>query len=223
MDTRIYPPSVVRDTLSFLGTTTRWFGGARVILRRFDEWQTRWPANTLIRVLDVGTGGAELPIEMVRWARRRGRRIAVTALELVPDIAAVARDNAGAYSEITVRVADVAALERGGEQFDYVVASLLFHHIPPERSADTLRLFDRLSARGMIVSDLERSPAGLVAVSLLSHLIGNAVVRHDGPLSVRRAFRVEELTALAVETGLNYLTARSEPFFRVSLSGEKNA
>jgi len=47
------------------------------------------------------------------------------------------------------------------------------------------------------------------------------VVRHDGPLSVRRAFTVHELARLAAGLGLSYLQARQERPFRLSLAGEK--
>ena len=87
----------------------------------------------------------------------------------------------------------------------------------PEYLADRLPI----AGRGMIISDLERSRAGYWAVTALSRIIGNAVVRHDAPLSVRRAFNLADLNLLARESGLGYLKSRKEPFFRVSLSGEK--
>ena len=221
MDTRLYPPEVVRQTLDFLGVTIRWFGGARVVLRRFETWSRTWPAGRRIRVLDVGTGGGELPIEIVRWARRTGRSVAATAIDLVPEIAAVAAEKTRPYPEITVRAADVTEIARSGETFDYVTASLLLHHIPPAKGIEILRTLDAVAVRGLVISDLRRTYAGLLGVSALCYAIGNRVVRHDGPLSVRRAFRAPELAALAHQAGLPYLTARNERFFRVSLSGEK--
>ena len=52
---------------------------------------------------------------------------------------------------------------------------------------------DRIASKGMILSDLERSKGGFRAVSFLARLIGNRIVRHDGPLSVRKAFTLPEL------------------------------
>jgi hypothetical protein len=78
-----------------------------------------------------------------------------------------------------------------------------------------------LARRGIIISDLHRTLLSYSAVSLLSYLIGNKIVRHDGPLSVRRAFTIPELNDLARAAGLPYLQASIEPWFRTSLSGEK--
>ena len=91
-----------------------------------------------------------------------------------------------------------------------------------EDAVGALQDMDKLATRGVIVSDLHRTRGGYVAVSVLSRLFGNSVVQHDGPLSVRRAFRVRELDALAEEAGLPYLRVRvHHPWFRVSLAGEK--
>jgi hypothetical protein len=55
----------------------------------------------------------------------------------------------------------------------------------------------------------------------LSALAGNVIVRHDGPLSVRRAFTLPELSRLVHELDLRYLRARRESPFRLSLAGQK--
>lgn len=215
MDTRTYPPEVVRDTLNFLGLTHRRFGGNRVILRRFEEWSAAWRPGETVTVLDVGTGGADVPLALARWARRRGFRLRITAVDLMPEIADVARSNTRDFSEIEIITGD--AFARAGS-WDYVTASLLLHHIPPAENAAALRKLGALAKRGVLVSDLERSLPSYLAIGLLSWIAGNAVVRHDGPLSVRRAFTPPELGALAGEAGLARPIVRREPFFRLSLT-----
>ena len=55
----------------------------------------------------------------------------------------------------------------------------------------------------------------------VSRLNAVEVVRHDGPLSIRRGFTVDEVGKLAAEAGLDY--ARVEKLFgyHFSLSGER--
>jgi len=231
MDTETLSPAALRGALKFLALANRRFGGNAVVLKHFDEWRRGgptsagaedgsdggWRAGETITVLDVGTGGADIPVALARWARARGLALRVTALDIVPAIAAVAEENARAYPEITVRQEDFRRLAARGETFDYVISSLFLHHCPPAETVDALRAFDRLARRGALVSDLLRSSASYWAVTAFSWLAGNAVVRHDGPLSVRRAFRPDELEILARTAGLEW-TARREPWFRVSLS-----
>jgi hypothetical protein len=113
---------------------------------------------------------------------------------------------------------ELAATER---RFDIVTASLFLHHMSPERTSDAVAAIDRLAVRGVIISDLLRSPFTWAAVGALALVTGNRIVRHDAPLSVRRAFRVGELSRLATAAGLPHLRARREGRFRLSLAGAK--
>ena len=112
---------------------------------------------------------------------------------MAPDIVEVARARARGTPEIVVERATLADVAASGRRFDYVIASLFLHHVPADGLRETLLVIDRLAVRGVVIGDLVRSPAALVAVGALSAAAGNAIVRHDGPLSVRRAFTVQEL------------------------------
>ena len=221
MDTVPLSAPVVEETLRFLELTNRRFGGTAIVLRYLRRWRANWPGDRAITVLDVGTGAADIPRALVSWARSAGVEMRVTGIDIAPDIAAVARERVRDVSEITIEQDDLDAVAASGRRFDYVTASLFLHHVPPSRVGDALLAIDRLSARGVIVGDLRRAPIALAAVGFLSAVAGNAVVRHDGPLSVRRAFTVHELARLAAGLGLSYLQARQERPFRLSLAGEK--
>jgi 2-polyprenyl-3-methyl-5-hydroxy-6-metoxy-1,4-benzoquinol methylase len=219
MDTRSYPEPVVRGTLDFLTLTNRFFGGNAAVLDPLKAWRPRWSGP--VSVLDVGTGGADVPLALAAWARREGVPLRVTAVDLTPGIARLAARRARRFPEIEVRRADLFDVARSGETFDYVTASLFLHHVPEKDLVAALQAMDRLARRGLVVSDLHRRAAGYWAVTVLSRLAGNFVVRHDGPLSVRRAFRPEELDELARRAGLSYLKAEVLPWFRLRLAGQK--
>lgn len=221
MDTEQVSECDMRKTLSFLQLTNNNFGGAKLILNHLKQWSSSWKHGEAISILDIGTGGAEIPIAISKWGKQNGFKIKITAIDLVSEIIAIAKKNTAGYPDITVRQEDLFVLARNNQKFDYVIASLLLHHIPPAESINALHAFDKLSKRGVIVSDLLRSRASYWAVTTLSYLCGNHIVRHDGPLSVRRAFRLDELDAMAQEAHLPYLKARHEAWFRVSLAGEK--
>lgn len=216
MDTRSFPPSVVRETLFFLALTNRWFGGTRIVL----DYLKDWPADRPLHILDAGCGGADISVDVARWARRAGISARVTAVDMMPEIAALAERNARDFPEIDVRTDDVFKMAEQGEKFDVVMASLFLHHCADPAKA--LQTFDRLARRGVIVSDLQRSMVSYGGVKTLSMLLGNHVVRHDGPLSVQRSFTTGELRNMAHEAGLAYLAARCHGPFRLSVAGWKN-
>src|SRR4051812_24910595 len=89
MDTQTFPVDVMRDTLAFLGHTNRYFGGSATVIRHLKKWSKNW-GNAQIHILDIGTGGAEVPIDIVQWARRKNLNLKITALDLVPEIAQIA-------------------------------------------------------------------------------------------------------------------------------------
>jgi SAM-dependent methyltransferase len=219
MDTEPLAADEMDRALGFLAMTNRWFGGTRVVLRRLEAWSRRWDPASTITLLDAGCGAADIPIAVARWARRRGFKVDIMAVDLVPEAVAVARQRVAAWPEISPRVGDVRTLPACS--FDYVLASLFLHHMPPAATPAALVALARLARRGLIVSDLERSLPGYFAVSALAAVAGNRVVKHDGPLSVRRAFTVDELDALAREAALPWLAARRERWFRASLAGER--
>jgi hypothetical protein len=61
----------------------------------------------------------------------------------------------------------------------------------------------RVSRLGVVINDLERSWRGWIGAWLLGHLLTrNRYTRHDAPLSVRRAYRAEEIATMLRDAGL---------------------
>lgn len=221
MDTAPVADAELRRALAFIAWSNQRFGGYSPVLARLERWSSDWPRGRTLTVLDVGTGGADLPAALALWGRRRGFNLRVTAIDPIPAIAAIARRNADPHPEIEILETDLFALAATRRRFDYVVGSLLLHHIPASRRIQALQAADALSSRGLIFADLLRSRAAYWGARVITGFFGDRITRHDGPLSVRKAFQPEELDALARSAGLPYLRAGRHPFFRVTLAGQK--
>ncbi len=222
MDTRPLSITEMKETLRFLSLTNKYFGGLRVILRHLDKWSKQWNKNKTVTILDIGCGGGEIALGISKWAKEKGFTVSILAIDLIAEVVAIARENTRNENSITIERKDFFDLVQEERKFDYVIASLFLHHTPPDETSSILRSMDQLTKRGLIISDLLRSTPSFWAVKLCSHLLGNKIVRHDGPLSVRRSFKIAELDKIISEAGLaGNLRVRSEPWFRLSLSGEK--
>ena len=208
------------DALKFLATTNTFLGGWSILRERLEAWCPAWKKDEPVTFLDVGTGAADLPLRILSWARARGFKVTVTAIDGDPMVLDYARRRTAGAPGLELLGASLQSFAAGERRFTYVMGSLFLHHVPPAELTDALRLCDRLATRGLLFSDLLRSPAAYAGVRALTCLSGR-VTRFDGPLSVRRAFLPEELEAAAAEAGLGYLRVRRGPFFRLSLSGEK--
>jgi len=102
-----------------------------------------------------------------------------------------------------------------------VMASLFFHHLSDGNCVRVLKNMWRVSRRLVLVNDLHRHPVAYWSMSaLVAGFSGSAMVKHDGPVSVLRAFRPHELLQIAKRAGVPARVYRSFPY-RLVLVAEK--
>ncbi|MBI3029968.1 MAG: methyltransferase domain-containing protein [Candidatus Rokubacteria bacterium] len=209
------PPSTpdLEETLSDISRLNHWFGGARVTRLHLVRLLGA-PRAERVTVLDVGSGGADIPIRLVRWARRRGISFRVIALDRERRILEVARRRAAAYPEISFVQADALHLPVRGGGVDAAISSLTLHHLEPDVAPGLLAEMGRVSRRGFVVNDLMRSRVAYGLVWLATRLFAwNRMSRHDGPLSVRRAYSAREIRSLAERAGVSPLRIVRHPLW----------
>jgi len=218
MDEPGQDPGDLAVALHDLRGVNRWLGGWHV-LRACMSGLLRGLPPTTYRVLDVGTGSGDLPLRLVRWARGRGVRLRVLATDAHPGTLELARAHTAHDPDVEVAPADALRLPFDDGEFDFALCSTTLHHFEGEQAAQVLRELDRVAARGVVVNDLRRSAAALLGARLLAATVwrGSRLTRHDGPLSVRRAFTVPELRETARAAGLKGVRVRSHVPFRLSL------
>jgi SAM-dependent methyltransferase len=180
-----------------------------------------------IRVLDLGTGIADFPEYLVRWAARQSppRAVEVVAVDANPATVAHARQSladrlpAALLSAINVKVADALALPYADDSFDVVIASMFLHHFAHPSAVAVVNAMRRLARRGIIINDLQRHPLAYYGIAGLTRLLGaSAMMQNDGPISVLRGFQADELRAIAAEAGLRDVSIRWCWAFRWLLS-----
>lgn len=202
--------------LETLARVNRRFGATRLVLRHLAALYDGWP--TPLRILDVGTGYADIPRAVARWARRRGRPIRITAMDRHAGTLALAGRACADYPEIRLRRGDALALPFPAQSFDVVLASQILHHMEGAEPVTLLREMARVARRAVLVHDLRRGAwprfATWAALRLASR---SPVIRHDGPLSIRRGFVPAELLTLAREAGWRRPRLSRHAFFRLAL------
>jgi ubiquinone/menaquinone biosynthesis C-methylase UbiE len=204
--------AVLAGNLRDLRRVNRFLGGSALSRRAIDallaatsSTAAPTPDRAPIRLLDVGTGAADIPMALLACWRAAGRRLEVTAIDSRPEVIAAARAAAGpdAASGLTLAIADGLGLPDAEGSFDITHCSLLLHHLEPEDAVAMLREMARVARVGVVVNALARGWLPWIGAWLLSHaLTGNAFTRHDAPLSVRRAYTAHEASALLERAGL---------------------
>ena len=188
------------------------FGGYALTLREIRRLAARAPRDRTLVVLDVGGGAAGLAVRGVDWARREGVALRVVLVEREPAALALARRACVGYPEIRLVQADATALPIRAGAADVATSSLMLHHLPPDAAVASLREMAAAARLGVVVNDLLRTPLAWALVWLATRLMRcHPISRHDGPLSVRRAYAPAELAELAARAGLCALRIRAYP------------
>lgn len=206
-----------------LRRTNRLLGGVRISAAAIDALA---PGRSAISILDVGTGGADIPLALIDRGRAAGRIVTVTGIDSRPEVlaaAALAEPRITATGELALHVGDARSLAYPDGSFDIVHASLVLHHLEPAGARTMLAEMGRVARLGVVVNDLSRSRLSWIGAWVASHaLTRNRYTRHDAPLSVRRAYTVGELTGLLAAAGLR-VEDRFDSFagYRVALAARR--
>ncbi len=186
-------------------------GGAAPVVRAVRALRPR-------TVLDVGCGAGDVAAAIVRDCAARGAGVRVTCLDRSEQMLDIARGTAGGYADVEFVRAEGGALPYADGAFDVVICTLALHHNEPDAARALLRELRRVAGLAPIVCDLRRSTMAFAATWLWSRTSRNRLTRHDAPLSVRRAYTADEALGLARAAGWRAPHARSEPFFRMTLT-----
>jgi SAM-dependent methyltransferase len=204
-------PADLAASLDDLDRLNAWFGGYALTLARVRHAAAALPRDRALVVVDVGGGRGDFARRLVRLARRDGWRVAVVVVDRDPATVAFAGTACAAYPEISVVRADVTALPLREAAADVATASLTLHHLEPDDAVSALAEM-AFAARRVIVNDLLRTRASLALVWLVTRVLAmHPMSRHDGPLSVRRAYTADELGALAEKARIAPLRIRRHP------------
>jgi len=209
------------ENLADLRRVNCYLGGKRALGRHLFP-MIESLAGKRVRLLDVGTGSADIPAMVVEWARARGVEVEFVVLDLNEFAAREARAQTKGYPEISVVRADAMRLPFAERSFDFVLASLFLHHFETQPAAHLLTNFARLARVAFIINDLRRHPIAYYSIKLLTRLFtSNRLVRNDAAVSVLRGFTERDVAAIGRAAGLPLQTFRHFPY-RLILIGRQH-
>lgn len=205
-------PVALDGNLRDLARFNAHLGGVAITRRALRDVVDGRATDAPLHLLDVGTGAADIPAALL--ADGAGApRLRVTATDSRPEIVAWARERHGVRADLDLLIAGGTSLPWPDEAFDVAHVSLVLHHLEPADAARMLGELARTARLGVIVNDLDRTRVGWLGAWLLLHTVTrNRYTRHDGPLSVRRAYRPDEVAAMAASHGLREVARHHAPF-----------
>ncbi len=174
--------------------------GRRPTLEWLDRVTQRWPRGRAFSLVDVGAGEGDMLRAIARWAAGRGFAAKLTGYDLNARCAEAARAATDPALGIEFRVGDAMAADIVP---DFIVCALVTHHMRDHEVPPFLRWMEATAREGWFVNDLHRNWLAYHGFALLSTVAGwHPFVRHDGPLSVARAFRKADWARLLETAGV---------------------
>lgn len=160
-------------------------------------------------IVDLATGGGDLPIRLARKAQQKGYDWHWIGTDISPvalnHAACKARDQA-----VTVEWLRLDATRDTLPVCDWMVSSLFLHHLDETTLISLLQRMAAAARCGILIDDLERTAFNRGLVWLGAHLLSRSVVVHqDSDRSVRAAFTLDEMTELARLAGLQPVQVKS--------------
>jgi SAM-dependent methyltransferase len=201
MDARDVPYGVFRACLHDLAKANAWTLGFRPTLDFLEQLrrEDRLPKGRPLVILDAGSGGGDFLAAADQWAARHGIAVRLIGVDLNSWSAMIAQ----------ARFPRLACDWITGDIFDYdrpadvVTSCLLTHHLPDERVVDFLRWMEARTTAAWFINDLHRHPFPYYGFGLLAGLMRwHGFVRHDGPVSIARAFEAGDWQVLLAQAGL---------------------
>jgi hypothetical protein len=181
-------PEVARDNLRDLVRINRFFGGHSILHRIMADFVR---PQDRFSMLDVGAASGDMGAAL----QRHYPRAAITSL----DRKCVHLEKA-AHPKLA---GDAFLLPFAARSFDFVFSSLFLHHFSDEQVTELFGNFRTVARRAVLAIDLERGPLAYYFIPATSWLFGwHDISLYDGPVSVRAAFKKDELLSLALRSGL---------------------
>ena len=181
------------------------------------------PGSKPVRVLDIASGGGDIPIALCEHAAFEHFAIDCVGADISPQAvsyagqAARAKNSPASFMEIDVLNQPLP------DGFDVIVTSLFTHHLDPPDVIQLLRKMASSAKQMVLINDLVRSEVSLALVWLASRLVTKSpVVRFDATASVKASFTREEFLSMGQSAGLTGCAVKRCPPCRQLFVWKKN-
>jgi len=156
-----------------------------------------------LHIVDVGSGGGDMLRRLERWGNSRQIELKLTGIDLNPFAVQAAKRKTTKNSRIRWIAGNAYSFDHISEPIDAVISSLFTHHLEDAEIARFLGWMESVSQRGWFINDLSRGPKSYFAFKALAAIFNwHHFVKHDGPVSIRRAFQREDWERYAQDAGL---------------------
>jgi SAM-dependent methyltransferase len=201
----------LRACLRDVSRLNRWFLGYRPLF----AWLNSFLPPSISRplhILDVGCGNGDALRRIERWAANRRLAVELTGVDINPNAIDIAAELTPARSCIQWAASDIFAFIPE-KPFDLVISTLFTHHLSDHDIVPFFAWMEKHAMLGWFINDLSRAAVPYHLLGIFTKLARlHPFVQHDGPVSIARAFVIEDWQRICAAAGFDKPTITIRPF-----------
>ena len=201
MDSTDIPEKLLHKNLGELDILNRYLGGHSISLEGIKRLMV--DRKKVYHIVDLGCGSGDVLKYIARWARSNQFKVKLTGVDKNSDAIQYLLNVCSEFPEINGIVSDYKDYLETNQNIDIVHCSLFCQHLNNDELLELFRYLNSYTNDGFVINDLQRSSIAYYSVWVLTRLLNGTVLsKHDGPISVLRAFKREELEKLLHQADL---------------------
>lgn len=156
-----------------------------------------------VKIADLGCGSGEMLKRIRRLTDKQNIEATLVGFDANRNVIKHATLHTPATCRIQYEAVNIFSDEFKERKFDVVTATLFFHHFTDGQLIAFFRQLKSQVSLGMVINDIHRHWFAYYAIKILTRLISrSAMVKHDAPASVSRAFKKKELRQIIDTAGV---------------------
>ncbi len=220
LDNSVIATKDLYQTLIELDVINTYLGGYKASLQGLkDILKTKKPIRN---ILDIGFGGGDSIKQLSKFADSTHLPLFFYGVDLKSDCISYAEENLASLKNKKLICDDYRNIAPALlEQIDIIHCSLFLHHLTNEEIISLFR-FGKAHRCMLLANDLHRNWLAYYSIKFLTALFSKSwLVKNDACLSVRRAFKKNELESLLQQAGYkNYSVTWSWAFRYIIIAYE---
>ena len=179
---------VLDQTLKELKTINKLLGGNHVTTDGLSKIITQYPQASYT-VADIGCGGGDMIRVMANWASNEKVDLQFIGVDANPNTIEFAKNRLADLKNVDFLIKNVFEAGFLEKKADIITCTLFTHHFTDEELRNLLKSLINQAKLGVVINDLHRHKVAYYSIKFLTRLFSKSkMVKHDGPLSVLRAF-----------------------------------
>lgn len=197
MDTFSGTVSELKTILQDINRVNKLLGGYSITLSAVVE-MIRLGCKESYTILDVGCAEGTMLRKLADEARKHNIKVKLIGVDFNEQALQLAQQYSSNYPEISYVNTDILKTDFSNSDIDVVMSTLTLHHFTDDGIIKFVNRFVEIAKLGVVINDLERSPVAYSLFKAFSFFfIKTDIAKKDGLLSIRRAFKEEELKHFA--------------------------